>query len=322
MFEKSVSGSVHLLLAAVIAIGLAGCKTPPPPDQLPDKVEIVATTSMIGDTAQEIGGDAVNVETLMGPGIDPHLYKASAGDVKRLQQAELILYNGLHLEASMATVFEKMDQSNKRVVAVTKDIPESDLLGVEDYEGNYDPHVWMDPLLWMQVSDTIAEAIIEEAPNREKEIRLNLEYFKGKLRMLHQNIDIALNPIPEQSRVLVTAHDAFSYFGKRYNIEVRGLQGVSTASEAGARDVQELATFITERKVPAIFVESSVPRRNVEALQEAVSAQGWEVRIGRPLYSDSVGDYGTAQASYIGMMRFNAGIIGEELSPPKEQQGR
>jgi manganese/zinc/iron transport system substrate-binding protein len=319
MFGNTVSGKFRLLLLMAVGLGLTACKTPPPPDQLPGKVDIVATTSMIGDTAKEIGGDAVNVETLMGPGTDPHLYKASAGDVKRLSDAELILYNGLHLEASMADVFEKFEQGDKQVVAVTKDIPEGKLIAIEGYEGNFDPHVWMDPLLWMTVAETIAKAIIEQAPDREKEIRLNLEYFHGKLRMLHQNIDIALGPIPEQSRVLVTAHDAFGYFGQRYNMEVRGLQGVSTASEAGARDVQELADFITQRKIPAIFVESSVSRRSVEALQEAVKAKGWTVRIGRPLYSDSVGDYGTAQSSYIGMLRFNAGIIAEELTPPKAE---
>ncbi len=305
----------RFLLMSAFALTLAGCEAPLPPDEGPSKVQIVATTSMIADTAREIGGDAVHVDALMGPGIDPHLYKASAGDVERLGKADIVLYTGLHLEAGMATVFDNMPKGDRQVVAVTKDIPKDMLIPVEGFEGNYDPHVWMDPDLWKPVAETIAETIIKKAPDKEKAIRTNLDYFLGSLRMLDSNIEIALKDIPKEKRIIITAHDAFSYFGKAYNMEVRGLQGVSTASEAGAMDVQALATLIAERKIPAIFVESSVPQRNIEALQEAVKAKGFKVRIGRPLYSDSVGDYGTAQASYIGMLRFNAGIIAEELTP-------
>lgn len=314
---------VGLLRFVTILAGcliLAGCKTPPPPNEGPLKVHVVATTSMIADTAEEIGGDIVKVQALMGPGIDPHTYKASEGDVERLGEADLILYNGLHLEARMTTVFEKMRDLGHDVVAVSKNIPEYKLIKVPGFDGQYDPHIWMDTELWSNVAETIAEAIIKEAPDQEKTIRINLDYFKGKLRMLNQNIHIALNPIPKQQRVLVTAHDAFSYWGRAYDFEVKGLQGVSTASEAGAQDVQELATFIAEHKIPAIFVESSVPRRNVEALQEAVKAKGFDVKIGRALYSDSVGDYGTAQSTYVGMLRYNAGIIAEALTPEKPEE--
>jgi len=306
-------------LSAAAAFVIIGCDAPPKPNEGPMKLHIVATTSMIGNTAQEVGGDVVRVETLMGPGLDPHLYKASAGDMEKLAEADLILYNGLHLEAKMADLFEQYEKSGKKVVAVTKDIPKDKLLALENFEGNYDPHVWMDTQLWTTVADTIANAIIAEAPDKKTAIDTNEDIFAGKLRMLEANIRIVLDRSPEQQRVLITAHDAFEYFGRAYNFEVRGLQGVSTASEAGARDLQEMANFIVERKIPAIFVESSVPRRNIEALQEAVKAKGFEVRIGRPLYSDSVGDYGTAQGSYIGMLRFNAGIIGEELTPPEKK---
>ena len=301
-----------LLLGSII---LGGCKAPPPPDQVPSKLRVVATTSIIADTAQEIGGDLIRVEALMGPGIDPHTYKASEGDVARLAEADIILYNGLHLEARMTDVFKKMEKSGRAVVAVSKDIPEYKLLPVEGVDGAFDPHIWMDTDLWSTVANTIAETIIEKSPKDEKTIRTNLEYFQGKLRMLYQNIDIALTEVPKEGRVLITAHDAFNYFGRTFNFEVRGLQGISTAGEAGAQDVQNLANFIVERKIPAIFVESSVSRRNIEALQEAVKAKKHKVNIGRPLYSDSVGDYGTAQSTYIGMMRFNAGIIAEELTP-------
>lgn len=309
-----------LLLLLLFSLTLFGCKTPPPPGEGPTKVHVVATTSIIANTAQEIGGDVVRVESLMGPGLDPHTYKASAGDVTRLGEADLILYNGLHLEAKMTSVLEKMSDAKRTVVAVSKDIPTQKLLKIPGFEGEYDPHIWMDTELWSMAATTIAEAIIEKAPEHEKTIRMNLEYFLGKLRMLYANINIALDPIPKDQRVLVTAHDAFNYFGRAYNFEVKGLQGVSTASEAGAQDVQNLAELIATRKIQAIFVESSVPPRGIQALQEAVAARGFKVRIGRALYSDSVGDYGTAQSTYIGMMRFNAGIIGEELTPPAGQK--
>lgn len=312
--------TVAMLLAAIaLALTLAGCSTPAKPDEGPSRLYIVATTSIIADTAREIGGDVVRVDTLMGPGIDPHLYKASEGDARRLLDADLILYNGLHLEARMTDVFEQMKQSGKETFAVTSGIPKEKLIAIEGFEGNYDPHVWMDVGLWQEVSKSIADAIIKQVPEKEETIKLNLDVYLGKLRMLDQNVRIAVERIPENNRVLITAHDAFNYFGKTYGVEVRGLQGVSTASEAGARDVQDLAAFIAERKIPAIFVESSVPRRTIEALQEAVEAKGHTVRIGRPLYSDSIGDYGTAQASYVGMMRFNSGIISEELTPPEQQ---
>jgi manganese/zinc/iron transport system substrate-binding protein len=318
-YSRAAIWAVLTTLSALLLLAVTGCSTPAKPDEGPSRIYVVATTSIIADTAKEIGGEVVRVDGLMGPGIDPHLYKATEGDAERLNEADLILYNGLHLEAGMTEVFERMQKSGKEVVAVTDGIPEEKLIPVEGFEGNFDPHVWMDVSLWMDVSKNIANAIIEQAPDKEEAIKMNLEIFLGKLRMLDQNIRIAVGQIPEEQRVLVTAHDAFGYFGKQYGVEVRGLQGVSTASEAGARDVQELATFIAERKIPAIFVESSVPYRNIEALQEAVKANGHEVRIGRPLYSDSIGDYGTAQASYVGMMRFNAGIIGEELTPPDKE---
>ncbi len=298
---------------------LAGCKTPPPPGEGPTRLHVVATTSIIADTVQEIGGDIVRVESLMGPGIDPHTYKASEGDVSKLGGADIIFYNGLQLEARMTSVFEKMSQSGRKVVAVSENIPEYRLLPADDHDGQYDPHIWMDTELWTSVAHTIAETLIAETPEHEETIRTNLEYFEGKLRMLYANVNIALGTIPHEQRVVITAHDAFGYFGRQFNLEVRGLQGVSTASEAGAQDVQELANFIVERQIPAIFVESSVPRRSLEALQEAVAAKGFQVSIGRPLYSDSIGPYGTAQASYVGMMRYNAGIIAEALTPETQE---
>lgn len=310
---KRLMPVVALLFGALL---LPACKPPAKPDKDKLKLQIVATTSMIADTARIIGGDAVMVEELMGPGIDPHLYKASPRDMELLANADLILYNGLHLEAKLGDVLDTMEKQGRKVVAVTRDIPRERLIELKDFPGEYDPHVWMDTDLWGIVANTITKAIIAEKPKQEESIKINKDYFDGSLRMLVQNIDIALHKIPTEQRVLITAHDAFAYWGRAYKFEVRGLQGVSTASEAGARDVQEMATFIAEKKIPAIFVESSVPKRNIEALQEAVKAKGFAVRIGRPLYSDSVGDYGTQQGTYIGMLRFNAGIIAEELTPP------
>lgn len=307
-------------LLAGLSLLLVACAAPPKPNEIETRIQVVATTGMLGDTISEIGGDLVRVDTLMGPGLDPHQYSATEGDVRKITEADLIVYNGLHLEAQMAQVFEKMSSSGKTTLEATKDIPRDKLIKLDEAGTNYDPHVWMDVALWTEVSRTITKALIEQRPDKEETLRTNLEYYEGKLRMLDQNIRIAVESIPEERRVLITAHDAFAYYGRAYGIDVRGLQGVSTASEAGARDVQELANLIVEKKIPAIFVETSVPRRHVEALQEAVKAKGHQVRIGRPLYSDSIGDYGTALASYVGMMRFNAGIIADELGLTEDEK--
>jgi manganese/zinc/iron transport system substrate-binding protein len=271
-------------------------------------IKVVATIGMITDIAQIVGGDRVDVTGLMGPGIDPHLYRATEGDVSTLSEADVIFYNGLHLEAKMGEVLERME-GRATSVAVTSAIDESDLLSPEEFEGQHDPHVWFDVAMWMQAVDAVRDTYIEVDPGSADLYRANAEAYLEELQELHAYVHEQTARVPKEQRVLITAHDAFNYFGQAYNFGVRGLQGISTATEAGTGDVQELTGFIVENRIPAIFIESSVPVRNLEAVQAAVQAQGFEVSIGGELFSDAMGDPGTEEGTYIGMVRHNVDTI-------------
>ena len=299
-----------LTLLALAALSLAACGRPPGhvADVATRQIQAVATVGMIADVVQRVGGERVAVEGLMGPGIDPHSYKASEGDVIALAEADIVFYNGLHLEAKMAEVFEKMGGTVK-AVAVTDGIPREKLLTPPECEGQYDPHVWFDVTLWQYTVGAVRDALIEIDPSHAAGYRARAEATLAELAELHSYVLAQAQRMPPEQRVLVTAHDAFNYFGRAYGFEVRGLQGISTATEAGIGDVQDLADFIARRGIAAIFVESSVPVRNVEALQEAVRARGFEVRIGGQLFSDAMGDPGTPQGTYPGMVRHNIDTI-------------
>jgi manganese/zinc/iron transport system substrate-binding protein len=278
------------------------------------RINVVATTGMIADIAKNIGGDRVQVTGLMGPGVDPHLYKASEGDVRSLQEADVIFYNGLHLEAQMGEVLERMNEFGVTTVAVTDKIDRSLLQSPPEFAGNYDPHVWFDVTLWMQAAEQVKETIIEVDPSSRSEYEANAEAYLSDLEDLHQYVVDQASIIPAEQRILVTAHDAFNYFGRAYGFEVRGLQGISTEAQAGTADVQALAGFIVEKQIPAVFVESSVPQRNVEAVQAAVQARGFDVKIGGSLFSDAMGTEGTPQGTYVGMVRHNIDTIVEALA--------
>jgi manganese/zinc/iron transport system substrate-binding protein len=272
------------------------------------KIRVVATVGMITDAVQNVGGDRVEVNGLMGPGIDPHSYKASEGDVIDLAGADLVFYNGLHLEAKMAEVFEKMG-GRIQTVAVTHSIPEDRLLSPPEFEGQPDPHVWFDVVLWQCTVEAVRDALIDIDPTHADVYRANADAYLVELDQLQAYVQAQISRVAPEQRVLITAHDAFNYFGQAYGFEVRGLQGISTATEAGIGDVKGLADFITERRIPAIFVESSVPVRNIEALREAVRARGFDVRIGGELFSDAMGDWGTVEGTYVGMVRHNVDTI-------------
>lgn len=277
-------------------------------DTISDRqIKVLATTGMIGDIVGQVGGDRVDVETLMGAGVDPHLYKASAGDVRAFEEADVIFYNGLHLEAGLGEVLEHMDE--QRTVAVTDSIPREELLSPPEFDGNYDPHVWFNVWFWMFAVEQVRDTLIEIDPDHQSGYEERTTAYLAQLTELDTYVYERVRTIPENQRVLITAHDAFGYFGARYGFEVYGLQGISTASEAGTRDVQDLADFIVERQIPAIFVESSVPRRTIEAVREAVQARGWDVQIGGELFSDAMGDAGTVEGTYIGMVRHNIDTI-------------
>ncbi len=294
----------------LVAVLIAGCAQPAAggDDLAARPIRVVATTGMVGDLVRNVGGERVEVVILMGPGIDPHLYKASADDVVQLQRADIIFYNGLHLEAAMSEVLERM-QSRSRTVAVTGGIPREALLPSDEYDNLFDPHVWFDVALWRQTVDYVRDVLIDLDPGHASIYRANAESYGRQLDELHAYVQGQAALIPEDRRVLVTAHDAFRYFARAYGFEVHGLQGISTAVEAGTADVQSLADFIAARRIPAIFVETSVPQRTLEAVQSAVRARGFEVRIGGELFSDALGDPGTPEGEYIGMVRHNIDTI-------------
>ena len=275
-------------------------------------IQATTTTTMITDLVRQIGGDRVEVTGLMGPGVDPHLYKASQGDVSALREADVVFYNGLFLEGQMEDILEKTGEQ-KPTVQVTRDIPEEELLDSPQYEGQFDPHVWFDATLWRTSVDPVVEQLSELDPEGASEFEQRGEEYKRQIDELDTFVEEEISSILEEQRVLVTAHDAFNYFGRRYGMEVRGLQGISTEAEAGARDVQELADFLAENEIKAIFIESSVPPQTIEAVQDAARDRGWELEIGGQLYSDAGGDEGTEAETYTGMFRENVETITEAL---------
>ena len=272
-----------------------------------DKLNIVTTTTMITDLVKNIGGDHINLQGLMGSGVDPHLYKASEGDVTKLANADIIFYNGLHLEGKLVEVFEKM--KNKKTIAISNALDKSTLIGSEYFASNYDPHIWFDINYWKQATEFVVKTLSEAIPEQKTTFETNGNVYIEKLNTLKNKLEQTISSLPKEQRILVTAHDAFNYFGKAFDFEVVGLQGLSTATEAGVKDVQKLSAFIIENKVKAIFVESSVPKRTIEALQAAVKSKGHEVTIGGTLYSDALGDAGTIEGTYIGMFEYNVNTI-------------
>jgi manganese/zinc/iron transport system substrate-binding protein len=273
------------------------------------KLQVVTTTTMMTDLVKNIGGDKIDIQGLMGAGVDPHLYKASEGDVSKFFNADVIVYNGLHLEGKLEDVFEKMRQQNKQTIAASDALDTATLIGSEYFASNYDPHIWFSITNWEIITQYITDKFCELDVENAATYKINGANYLKTLASLKTTITEQVNSLPVEKRILVTAHDAFNYFGKEFQFNVVGLQGLSTATEAGVQDVRRLASFIEEKKVKAIFVESSVPKRTVEALQEAVRAKGKEVVIGGTLYSDALGSKGTAEATYVGMYKHNVKII-------------
>lgn len=293
-----------VLLAAGCGGGESGASAPSPGQ----KLKIVATTGMIADLAARIAGDHAQVVALMGPGVDPHLYKASESDVRRLAEADLVLYNGLFLEGKMGDILAKLGKS-RPVVAIADGLPEEKLRRPPEFQGHHDPHVWFDVALWSATVPTVTAAIVRLLPGQQVELEANAARLEAELAELDAYAKRRVAEIPEEQRVLVTAHDAFGYFGQRYGLAVYGIQGISTVSEAGLRDVERVVEVVVERRIPAIFVETSVPQRTIEAVQAAVRAKGHQVAIGGSLYSDAMGRPGTPEGTYFGMVRHNVDTL-------------
>lgn len=280
-------------------------------NKIDGKLKVVTTTTMLTDLVKTIGGDKVVVTGLMGEGVDPHLYRASAGDVDKLSKADVIIYGGLHLEGKMAEIFEKLPELGKQVLNVGESLDKSKIHFIQ--ENTPDPHVWFNTDLWETEAKAVTKKLSEMDVKNRGYYNQNYEKYKKELEVLGEYITNRIKEIPKNSRVLVTAHDAFGYYGEKFGLEVKAIQGVSTDSETGTKNILELANFIVQRNIKAIFVESSVPKKSIEALQEAVKSKGSEVKIGGELYSDSLGDKEHNTDTYIKMVKANTDVIVDAL---------
>ena len=288
-------------LTAAVAAGMVGAAAG---EVRAADARAVATVAMIGDVARNVAGDCVEIETLMGPGVDPHLYQASAGDVRLFQRADAILYAGYSLEGQLGEVLDRLGERQLTVAVGPASIDPGDLITTQDIYG-IDPHLWMDVSLWSEIAPTIVDTLSEVAPDCTAAMRTDLETYRGELAALHDWIAASVASIPEERRVLVTAHDAFAYYGRAYGIEVRGIQGISTEAEAGIKDIRDVVDLVVELGVPAVFVETTINPRTIQAVIDAAADRGHDLQLGGELFSDAMGAPGTAEGTYIGMLHAN-----------------
>lgn len=281
-------------------------------------LSVVTTTGMIADAVRQVGGDSVTVKALMGPGIDPHAYRQTRSDIVEMTRADLVLWHGLYLEAQLESLLLDMGRS-RNVIAVGEAVPEALRLADPDYDNRFDPHVWMDPDLWQYVVLAVRDALSAARPQQTELFAANAAAHIAALEGLSEYAAQSLASVPREARVLLTAHDAFGYFGRAYGYEVLGIQGISTESEAGLNRIGELVTLLVDRQIGAVFVESSVSDRNIRALIEGAAARGHTVRVGGELFSDAMGPDGTYEGTYIGMIDHNvtmiAGALGGDVPP-------
>ncbi|MBL4809572.1 MAG: zinc ABC transporter substrate-binding protein [Phycisphaerales bacterium] len=315
------------VLALISTLFLAGCNnksTPTEPTQ-PQKLAIVTTTGMITDPTTIITKNHAQVTGLMAAGIDPHLYKPTRTDIAKLMNADIILYNGLLLEGRMTDALIRLANSGITVQALTDSIDNTHLLSHPTYPNQHDPHLWMDPIAWSDAIEVIAQTLINHDPTNADDYRTNADDYKSQIAALHTYANKVLSTVPESQRILITAHDAFGYFGRRYNYEVVGIQGISTESEAGVRDIEHLVNLIVKNNIKAVFVETTVSERNIKALIAGANAQGHKVTIGGSLFSDAMGKAGTYKGTYIGMIDHNITTITRALggtAPATGMQGK
>jgi manganese/zinc/iron transport system substrate-binding protein len=303
------------LLIALTALALAaGCAADSGggADIAGRTVKVTATTNFITDAARVVGGDRAEVTGLMGPGVDPHLYKASAGDVASLREADVIFYGGLELEGRMTDLLDELS-ARQATVAVTRDIPEDALRRPTEFEGKFDPHVWFSIPLWESAVEVIADGYAEVDPENADGYRERAAAYIEELRALDAEVRRDLAAVPERSRVLVTSHDAFGYFGEEYGFDVVAIQGTSTQTQATTADIERVAEVIADRDVRSVFVESAVAPQTIEAVLAAARERGQQARVGGSLFADAAGDEGTPEGTYVGMVRHNAGLIAAGL---------
>jgi len=312
IIKKYFKYFVTLFVAVII---LVGCGPTSDSEDSDDngKIEIVTTTTMITDLVEIIGGEHVKVNGFMGPGIDPHNYKATPSDVTNMAEADVVVHNGLDLEGQLGQIFSELENLDTEVFVLEDIIPEAEMLDSEEETMTNDPHIWFNVPLWAQASDYIAESLSAYDPENASYYEENNTVYQLKLEELDTYIRERIEEVPAESRYLVTAHDAFGYFGAEYDFEVVGLQGLNTQTEAGTGDVSRLADFIVDNEINAIFVETSVPTRTIESLQESVEQRGWKVAIGGELFSDALGDAEQNAETYIKMYKYNIDTIVEAL---------
>lgn len=308
MKPKSLGTVVRCWMVLLVLLAAPACHKKGAASIAAGTLKVVCTTGMIADAAKAIAGDRAEVTALMGEGVDPHLYKASPGDIRAMTGAGLVLYNGLHLEGRMGDVLKELGKS-KRVAAVAEAIDEAKLRTPTEFQGQHDPHVWFDVSLWMSAVESTRDALIAADPEGKTQYETRAADYLRKLDELHEWCLEEIQRVPRERRVLITAHDAFGYFGRAYELEVKAIQGISTDSEAGLRDVNTLVDDLVARQIPAVFVESSVPRKTIDALVEGCRSRGHTVRIGGELFSDAMGKAGTPEETYIGMVRHNVSTI-------------
>lgn len=302
---------VALLVTALLTAGCNPGVTPPAADS---PLKVVATTGMVADLVRAVGGSRVSVTALMGPGVDPHLYKPTRNDMQLLLDADLVFYNGLHLEGRMTETFEQLQRPGKPVVALSSGLDQASLRHPPETPDAHDPHVWMDATLWSQGIDSVAQALAERAPQFTIEFRERAEAHRQELTALDARVRAIISEIPESQRLLVTSHDAFGYFGRAYGLEVHSVLGVTTDSEAAVSDINQLVDLVVQRKLPAVFIESSVNQKSLQALVEGAASRGVQVQLSGPLYSDALGPAESSAATYGGMMETNARTIAAALS--------
>ncbi len=309
MSSSNIRNHLSLLMLFILII-VTGCHDKVDVGHKSDKkLNVVATIGMITDIVKNVGGDRIDITGIIGEGVDPHLYKPTARDTKILKEADIIFYNGLHLEVRITgSVFKKMDDITK-AIAVTDGIDRSQLRKTSEFIGGYDPHVWHDVSLWMKATENIRDTLIKRDPQNAEYYRSNAKYYLTQLTSLHYEMQRLSAQIPIKRRVLVTTHDAFGYLGKAYGFEVRGLLGINTEDEVGIADVRELAEYIIENRIPTMFLDTSSPPRGIFSVQAAVKARGFNVNIAGGLFSDAMGTPGTPEGTYIGMMRHNMKTI-------------
>lgn len=309
----------------LLGLGLLGLVAAPLSQTFPaaagKKLNVVATTGMVGDAVKQVAGDRADVKVLMGEGVDPHEYRQTRSDVVALGEADVIFYNGLYLEAQMDQLL--LDLAKKKpVVAIGEALPKDKLLAHDEYKDKFDPHVWMDPDMWSLAVAAVRDALIKRDPEGSKTYEANAAAYTAELGKLGAYAKERLATVPKDQRVLVSAHDAFNYFGRAYGYEVLGIQGISTESEAGLKQIQDLVDVLVSKKVKSVFVESSVADRNVKALLEGAKAKGATVTIGGELFSDAMGKPGTYEGSYLGMIDHNATLITRSLGGTAPEKGR